>query len=437
MKIKSLFVLLAILLVACSHANNLHGRAIETSTIFSISTSVDSSQTATIQPTSTARKSTPTPILSATSKASPTQTNTAVPVVPPPPGIVFRTDNGIWIANEYGNKQLPVNIPTDADSMKFCSTGKYILTEMSKRETTGGWSYSTIDVSTGKQVELDPGKDRTFCSVQWWPDSCDTLLVNIEPSADIGRECESFPTILDLNGNFSYISSSEEYLGVLDQPSSDGKLLAYTQEGKPWLYQLGDRSYPIPLDDKVFPGGDFMFFRPNWSPDNKKIAWLVSGNIDDVFTQGIAIFDLEKKEAKFLYPYIAWGGEYPSYLTWNPHHDYILLLPYDDRLRVLNLDGAVQYIVDDVSWYAWSPDGEWLAYSVFTNREQRDIYIRSDNGLAVHEIGSGIGHISWSPDSRYLIYIDTSSYKIVETGIWKSAVLNIPLNAEFVDWINP
>ncbi len=73
MKKKSLFVLLAILLVACSNANNLHRSAIESSTSSPIYSPVVSTLTATLQPTSTARISTPTPILSRTSTSSPAQ----------------------------------------------------------------------------------------------------------------------------------------------------------------------------------------------------------------------------------------------------------------------------------------------------------------------------------------------------------------------------
>ena len=408
----------------------------DTSTNTPLSSPVHSLLIPTKQSTSVASKSTPIITQSTISTIFPTETGPAFLMVPPPPGFVFRMNDGIWIANKYGNKQLPVNIPTDADSMKFCSTGDYILAEKNFGDIVRGWSsWSTIEVSTGKRVELNQGENQTYCYVTWWPGRCDTLLVNIEPSLNIGRECESFPAILNLNGNITKIGTLASFLGAEAQPSSDGKLLAFTQDNHPWLYKWGIGSNPLTIDNEIFLGGDFGFYRPTWSPDNRQVAWLVSGDLDGKFIEGIGIFNLEDNSSRFLYPYKVWEGEFPSYLIWNPRQDFLLLRTPNGRLSVITDEGVEQFSVEGVVSQNWSPDGEWLAY-VLSTGGVRTLYVRSANGEELYKISERSNFVKWSPDSQYLIYKDESSYQIVEVGVWNPINLDLPQDAEFVDWIN-
>jgi len=352
--------------------------------------------------------------------------------VPPPYGIVFRTPEGVWIVKDHGKTELLGNISPEADTVQFCSTGEYIL--VGTYETSGEWAYSAIEVSTEKQVDLNPGKDQVFCYAEWWPGRCDTIMADVQPWLEVGRYCQSIPAVLDLSSNLSFIGNKASIFSGVHAPSPDGKLVAFTQDAQPWIYRWGIGSQPLTVQSYIFPLINAGFIRPTWSPDNSQVAWLVWGEMNGEWTEGIGIFDLKNNHSLFSYPHQVWAGEFPSYLFWNPHKDYILLDTPDGHMSVLNLDGSEQYSVESAMDPKWSPDGQWLTYALVDNRD-RTVYVRSADGEELHKIGPGVP-IKWSPESRFILYRKyEASIWIAEVGVWNPERVNLPDDAVIMDWI--
>jgi hypothetical protein len=365
---------------------------------------------------------------------SPTQTNTPDPIYPAPAGLIYRSSDNVWIVNQNGEKELmATNITPEVDRVSLCSSGERFLLETFNPESMGGREYLTIEISTGKKTKLDPGKDNTFCFAEWWPNRCDTVLADIQPWPEVGRYCEGSLTKITLDGERIRLGTSASPYDLYE-PSLDGKLLAYTQDNKPWIYQWGKGSQPINIKSDVFPFSNIGFIRPTWSPDNKKIAWLVWDKTDGWGNDGIAIYDIEKNSTEFFYPYEVWSGEFPSYLDWNRKNDLIKIETPDGHISVLNADGVELYTINQVVSSIWSPDGTWLTYTVVKD----DIWattIMSYDGKEQHEFGRNISGI-WSPDNKHLLYADGSSYFIEEIGKWIPRKIDLPEDAVFVDWVN-
>lgn len=80
------------------------------------------------------------------------------------------------------------------------------------------------------------------------------------------------------------------------------------------------------------------------------------------------------------------------------------------RLRAFNPDGSVAWTRDGVvgeGGYVWSPDGEWIAYWLYSE-DATSLWKRRSDGTEAQSIatpgGDYVSRVSWSPDSRYLVY---------------------------------
>ena len=236
-----------------------------------------------------------------------------------------------------------------------------------------------------------------------------------------------------MDGKSSQIGESSSVYDLY-KPTLDGKLLAYTQDNKPWIYQWGKGSHTIKVKSGVFPFSDVGFIRPTWSPDNKKVAWLAWDKTDGGWNDGIAIYDIEMNSTEFFYPYEVWSGEFPSYLDWNPKYDLIKLETPDGRISVLSSDGVELYTLENSYFSSWSPDGEWLTY-ISAKKGIYNAFIVSSDGKESHELGRETIGI-WSPDNRYLLYADGFGYSMEEIGKWLPMKIDLPEGTVFVDWIN-
>jgi hypothetical protein len=375
-----------------------------------------------------------TPTSAASSTISPTETNTPSPLNPPPVGLIYRSSEGIWIVNQNGEKELMAsNIPPDVDWVSLCSTGERFLLDSFIPESIEYREFSTIEISTGETTKLDPGKDHTFCYAEWWPNRCDTVLAAIQSWPEVGRYCEGSPTKITLDGKRSIIGESSS-ASDLYKPSADGKLLAYTRDHDPWIYQWGIGSQPINIKSGVFPFSNVGFIRPTWSPDNKKIAWLAWDKSGEAWNEGVAVYNLENKNTEFFYPNQVWSGEFPSYLDWNPKYDLIKLETPDGHISVLSSDGVERYALEHSLFSSWSPDGNWLTYRSAPKGIYNAIIVSSD-GKESHELGrETIG--MWSPDNKYLLFADGSGYSIEEVGKWMPMKIDLPEDARLIDWVN-
>jgi Tol biopolymer transport system component len=72
------------------------------------------------------------------------------------------------------------------------------------------------------------------------------------------------------------------------------------------------------------------------------------------------------------------------------------------EIVVLNQEGIQEIVLTNGRWPAWSPDGEWLVYTIFDD----GLYIIRKDGLEKQKVVENprIGLSSWSPDGKWLVY---------------------------------
>jgi Tol biopolymer transport system component len=357
----------------------------------------------------------------------------------PPLGIVYRTWSGLWIVTKNGSSRLPVKNNLGIYKAKFCSTGESILVDKNGNASD---KYMVQNLVTGKTVDITASPDQYFCSIDWLGNRCDTLLAYPMLSSGPSSDCISYPVLIDMNGNINIIgtSSSSPYNKAAVSPN--GEYIAYSDRGHPILYKLGNGSVPLNFDQEVFPGCGYSFIYPTWSGDSSKVAWEVMGRINGSRVEGIGIYDLPGNTSTFLYPFALVDMSLVN-IAWNPKHDYLLVHSRAiDRnpLSVIKPDGTTLFYLDNAVLQNsipddnWSPDGEWLSYSVYESIGYMQ-YVISSDGQVLHALSPGY-FIDWSPDSRYLVYQDHNGYVLVKTGEWVPYRLHLPSGAKIMDWIN-
>jgi Tol biopolymer transport system component len=126
---------------------------------------------------------------------------------------------------------------------------------------------------------------------------------------------------------------------------------------------------------------DLRITSPSWSPDGKRIAWLMWGFFSEQYQEAIGIFDLEAETFRLLHP---WAGNgrgpgHPPSGSWSPDGKWLAITPYDpDPERrgvwlVVAKNPDKETFIGASTWFPlWSPDGKWLAYLEYDNEEGTD-----------------------------------------------------------------
>ena len=200
--------------------------------------------------------------------------------------------------------------------------------------------------------------------------------------------------------------------------SPDGQTIAYDRGGDnasedgiltPWLFHLEDG--PAPFDYAAYgftPVPDLSFGQAAWSPDGRYLAWVVGGELsgDGEWQIGIAMFDLETQSVELFNPYAPTSG--PFVAGWEPP--------------------------------TWSPNGEWLTWSVFTQGGLPNFLVMRPDGTEERIFDMATNPI-WSPEGNLFAYTQLTSLTsgtimVTETGQWQPQRTDLPSQIGFVTWIN-
>ncbi len=328
------------------------------------------------------------PVPPTSTPAPPTSTSTPVPATPttlpspsaePPPAdfpsriayTVFASGEGIFIHTVDADGQNDVRL-----------TGNDCLGALPAWSTDGSLiAYYCYDPDAQKGnlwVMNQDGSEARFVAelpdllfVKWAPDN--EHLVYFAPQPD-GMENDIY--VLDLTGGkITNITKDSPVWDAFPDWSPDGSLIAFTSDRAPegkslddiWIMKP-DGSDPVNLTDN---GEDWEDSHPAWSPDGKTIAFFRTGSLFSENAEGGP------------------GG-----------------------LWAMKADGKNQRLVTAVEIFrapdapVWSPDGQYLAYSIGIQEEQ-DVWVVPAAGGKPVNVGDIPGEksaISWSPDSKALIF---------------------------------
>jgi eukaryotic-like serine/threonine-protein kinase len=132
-----------------------------------------------------------------------------------------------------------------------------------------------------------------------------------------------------------------------------------------------------------------------WKPDGEWLAFQRDGTMYQIRADGSGG------------PIPRGGPGLPA--SWSSGGDLAFLR--DGDMWILPPDGAPEPFLEsgaDVRDAAFSPDGKWLAYSLFSDRQGSTIYVRQypGPGGAIPISSRNSHNPSWSPDGRKLYYLD-------------------------------
>lgn len=348
----------------------------------------------TLMPSSTFTSPTPTP--------TPTPLLTPAPVMTPPPGLVYYSDDKLWLVASSGQSTL------------WVPDNRYVYYTEYGEDSCGSDIWAE-DRQTGERYNLTNTPDRYESSIKSWPARPDILIFYSSPiDIDAGAGWLGYLSSIRTDGTrYSVLVESS----LLSTPalSPDGQTIAYTTDFYGlWLYQWGSGSQLLDLKKYGLADWEVYFYSIAWSPDGSQLACWAWGRNEESQFDGILLLDLEAETSQILQPLrhpIYWDGFPP---------------PPD-----------------------WSSDGQWLTFFwADENYERFGIWVVNVAGEEVHVLAEfsadaawDPGGRAWSPDGRWLAFTRHKSDPrtgiwLTEVGKWELFQADLPSDARVVDWID-
>ena len=212
--------------------------------------------------------------------------------------------------------------------------------------------------------------------------------------------------------------------------SPDGKYIAYLEDPESQDHELGRKCNFIIYDPETGTGSELTtdlyggvdgkyWLQPQWAPDSKSL--LVHARTDEDKLQGFFLVDIKTaarkpilvKEREPRMTNIAMGY-FPRFFN----NEEIIYLSVDRKeFIVRNIESGKERKVysgeDEILHYALSPDGSQIVYGYFFEKRYALYVLRLSEGNPRKLLDSKKKDtpyvISWTPDSKYVIY---------ELGAW-------------------
>jgi len=215
--------------------------------------------------------------------------------------------------------------------------------------------------------------------------------------------------IMDYDGDGVKRLTSDRSIDLLPRLSPDGRRLVYTtyKDGNPDLFEIDLSSggaKPLSTEQGLNIAGGF-------SPDGGKLLMTLSrGRSPNLYLKDLANGKLERLTFHF-------GAD--STPTFSPDARQVAFVSDrsgNPQIYVLDLSNKQARRLTNLNWCdtpAWSPTGEWVAFSGRANkRDKMDIFLVDVTGTQIRQLTHGEGSNedpSWSPDGRLLSFSSTRS----------------------------
>jgi|GEM_PF-3123572 len=156
--------------------------------------------------------------------------------------------------------------------------------------------------------------------------------------------------------------------------------------------------------------------RPSWAPDGDRMvvaADFVEGKTPSAFG---ALWVISYLSSFPIYAHLTGEGGTLDWPAWSPGGEWIAYSGEGRLWMISPVPGSRVQEIDtrdltDAVEPAWSPDGEWIAYAA-SNGHDHDVYFQTaqdGSPTALAASGSDERSPTWSPDGRFIAYQSNGS----------------------------
>ena len=387
------------------------------------------------------RTATPAPSPSATPTATGTPQATATPTAAAEyPPKVSLTERGVYLVRPDGTDLRHLTPGQEGlYTFRWSPDGSRIAVVTSACNAP---RVSVIDVDSGDAAEVaafdgsDGGQEWIVWGPQWSPDGRQlavparryqegkpyhTFLVNADGSGEPVEAFEGFALDWSPDGEslaFSTHSESGATLSIFDMAThtatviDKGKRFGYLD----WSPDSERMAYGMYQPDTVYEdvvvidrdGGNRRVIaergsHPRWSPDGKHIAFILGSG-------GMAIAPADGSRDHTI---VASGNIF----NWSPEGDAVLVWRVSSLSVVSLATREAVELAGNVlpgTGLSFSPDGERVAFEGSDPHEEdyrNVLFVVNSDGTGLQKLvrpSTAIGaHLEWSPDGRYIAFVDT------------------------------
>jgi TolB protein len=213
--------------------------------------------------------------------------------------------------------------------------------------------------------------------------------------------------LMDYDGENVKRLTDDKSIDLLPRFSPDGRRLAYTsyKDGNPDLFLIDletGRGTTLSNEQGLNIAGGF-------SPDGAKLLMTLSrGKSPNLFVKDLATGAVTRLTSHFG------ADSTPTFSPDSRQAAFVSDRSGNPQIFVIDLGSKQTRRLTDFNWCdspAWSPTGEWIAFSGRANkRDKMDIYLVDVTGNQIRQLTHGEGSNedpTWSPDGRLLAFSST------------------------------